>query len=419
MANSAARIQGIDVFLWGQLMGKIGIAQRLAAYTFRYSEEFRASGVQPSPLMMPTTNPETFCFTELTSPTYLRLPGLIADSLPDTFGRRVMKHWFQHRGHDLSSDAALVMLAFMNSRAMGALEFRPSRGGTRTAKPIQIPRLCEQARVLLQGGVPISDSLQDLVTVGSSAGGARPKAVVCWNPRTGRFRSGQTEAPPGFEHWIIKFDLDGVGSSLLGRIEYAYHLMARAAGIEMEDCCLHEEGDRAHFMTRRFDRGPGNTRHHIQTLCAMQHLDPYFQQTSSYIQLFRTIVDLGLPYASLMEAFRRMVFNVLARNQDDHTKNHAFRLKQGCSWELAPAYDLTFVLSRGMKQQMWIGQKLTGITRSDCLKEAERFSIAGKSVIREVEDAIHRWPEFAKLAGLPSEATATIHRDLLAANAGF
>jgi serine/threonine-protein kinase HipA len=151
----------------------------------------------------------------------------------------------------------------------------------------------------------------------------------------------------------------------------------------------------------------------------MQHLDPYYQQTSSYIQLFETIVELRMPYASLVEAFRRMVFNVLARNQDDHTKNHAFRLKQGGAWELAPAYDLTFVLSPGMKQQMWIGQKLTGITRSDCLKEAERFSIAGKSVIREVGDAIRRWPEFAKLAGLPSEATATIHRELLAANAGF
>jgi serine/threonine-protein kinase HipA len=252
--------------------------------------------------------------------------------------------------------------------------------------------------------------LRHIIEVSTSAGGARAKAVIAWNPKTEEIRSGQLEVPPGFEHWLLKFDgmgkdLDRGASRAYGRIEYAYHLMATAAGIHMSECRLLQENGRAHFMTRRFDREDGNVRHHIQTLCAIAHLDYKKKGANSYAQLFDTMVRLGLPYEQKEEAFRRMVFNVMARNCDDHTKNFAFRLRQGHLWELTPAYDVTFAHS---PKSEWTSQHLMSVNgrfkdfrEDDLLVEADRFAVGtAPRVIDQVRQAVLAWPSFAARAGV-------------------
>jgi serine/threonine-protein kinase HipA len=303
----------------------------------------------------------------------------------------------------------------MGKRGMGALEFRPQRGpATRTATAFELGDLVSTARQALTGQwISASDTaaaLRTIIEVGTSAGGARAKAVVAWNPTTQEMRSGQVDAPEGFEHWLLKFDGMGrdreLGASQdYGRIEFAYHRMARACGITMTDCRLLEENGRAHFMTRRFDREGRNHKHHVQTLCAMAHLDFRRRGTNSYAQLFQCIRQLGLPREDLVEAFRRMVFNVLARNCDDHTKNISFRLRQGEKWRLAPAYDMTFAHNpRGEwtnQHLMSVNGKFKDFTRDDLLAEADRFAIGeARSIIDEVGKATARWREFATEAGV-------------------
>jgi serine/threonine-protein kinase HipA len=296
---------------------------------------------------------------------------------------------------------------------MGALQFKPARGpGTQHAIALELSELVETARKAMQGDLDGDDhaqaALRQIIEVGTSAGGARAKAVIAWNPTTNEIRSGQLAVPEGFEHWLLKFDGMGkdfeLGASQdYGRIEYAYHLMARSAGIRMNDCRLLEENGRAHFMTRRFDREGRNVRHHVQTLCAIAHLDYKKKGTNSYAQLFDTLVRLNLPYEDKEEAFRRMVFNVMARNCDDHTKNFSFRLREGFMWELAPAYDVTFAHN---PQGEWTSQhlmsvngKFKGFTESDLLTEADRFAIGtGARVIQKVRKSVLDWPTFAAKA---------------------
>jgi serine/threonine-protein kinase HipA len=254
--------------------------------------------------------------------------------------------------------------------------------------------------------------------VGTSAGGARAKAVVAWNPQTNEIISGQLDAPPGFEHWLLKFDGMGVDTELgatrdYGRIEYAYHLMAQQAGLNMTQCRLLKENGRAHFMTRRFDREDGLVRHHMQTLCAMSHLDYKKKGVNSYSQLFQTISELGLPYKDTEEAFRRMAFNVLARNCDDHTKNFSFRLRQGHAWELAPAYDVTFAHNPNgewtHQHLMSVNGKFKDFTAADLLAEASRFGIGtARRVLGEVQGAIKGWWKFAESAGVTTAVAADI-----------
>ena len=311
--------------------------------------------------------------------------------------------------------SAIDRLGYMSNRAMGALQFRPARGpGTQHAFAIHLRELVDTARKAVHGDFDGDDhtqiALRQIIEVGTSAGGARAKAVIAWNRKSEEIRSGQLEVPAGFEHWLLKFD--GMGKDLdlgvsqdYGRIEYAYHLMATAAGIQMTECRLLEENGRAHFMTRRFDRDDGNMRHHIQTLCAMAHLDYKKKGTNSYAQLFDTMARLGLPYEQKEEAFRRMVFNVMARNCDDHTKNFAFRLRQGHPWELTPAYDVTFAHS---PRSEWTAQHLLSVngkfkdfTEDDLLVEADRFAIGtAPRVIQQVRRAILAWQTFGARAGL-------------------
>lgn len=416
-------VSRIDVHLWGTFIGAAALDPKIGFYAFRYDDKFRTQGIEPAPLQMPTSKDQTFIFPSLQERTYHRLPALLNDSLPDRFGNALIDKALSSLGVAKEAITPLDRLAYLGSRAMGALQFKPPRGEVKNATAIQLRDLVDEARQAIHGNLDRnggSQGLQHIISVGISAGGARPKAVVCWNPKTQEFRSGQFDAPPGFEHWLLKFD--GIENGQLGepcnqgRIEYAYYLMAKAAGIHMTSCRLHEEGGRAHFMTQRFDRGEGSTRHHVQTLCAMGHRDFRQMGAYSYSQFFDIIQQLRLPDSALEQAFRCIAFNVMARNLDDHTKNFSFLHKQGASWDLSPAYDINYahdpVGARKHQHFLAVNGKHDGITRIDLLQEAERFSVGGaKTILAEVRAAVEQWGEFAKKAGIPSQKVDEICKE--------
>jgi serine/threonine-protein kinase HipA len=418
----------VEVYLWGERVGVVALDPTYGFYAFRYTPEFQASGLEPSPIHMPTTVDRTFLFTDLPVETYKRLPAMLADALPDDFGNALIDRWMLDHGIRAQDITAIDRLAYMSNRAMGALQFKPARGpGTRRAIALHLSELVNTARKAVHGDFDADGharaALHQIIEVGTSAGGARAKAVIAWNRTTEEIRSGQLEAPPGFEYWLLKFDGMGkdfeLGASQdYGRIEYAYHLMATAAGIHMNECRLLHENGRAHFMTRRFDREEGHVRHHIQTLCAVAHLDYKKKGTNSYAQLFDIMVRLGLPYEQKEEAFRRMVFNVMARNCDDHTKNFAFRLRQGHPWELTPAYDVTFAHNpRGewtSQHLMSVNGKFKDFTQDDLLAEADRFAIGtAPRVIDQVRQAVLSWASFATRAGVSARELERIRALLL------
>ena len=420
--------RAIEVKIWNQTVGAVAADPTMGAYVFEYTASWRKQGIELSPVLLPTTGAQSsFVFSHLAE-SFKQLPGLISDALPDDFGNALIDAWMAQRGVPKSSITALDRLAYMGRRGLGALEFHPAKGSaSESQKPLEMQSLVEAARHALHGklagDVHAQAALSNIIRVGTSAGGARAKAVLAWNPRTQEIRSGQFEVAPGFEHWLLKFD--GVGKDLelgttadYGRIEYAYFLMAsRGAGIEMSPCRLLEENGRAHFMTKRFDR-EGNRKHHLQSLCALQHLDYQQRATHAYEQFFLLIHQLDLGDAALAEAFRRMVFNVLARNCDDHTKNFGFRLQQGGEWELAPAYDVTHAYN---PQGEWTYQHLMSVNgrfkdiqRTDLLAVAARFSVpSAKPIIEEVKAAIARWPEFAEEAGVPLDKQSKIDADFV------
>lgn len=420
-------VNRVDVLLWGQHIGTVALDPGYGFYSFGYTDEFMLSGIEPSPLSMPLSD-ETYIFTDLPVATYKRLPSMLSDSLPDDFGNALIDKFMADQGVDAQEVTALDRLAYMGNRAMGALMFKPTKGPA-AQKPtaIQLGSLVEQARKAVTGVIDedhTSAALRSIIEVGTSAGGARAKAVIAINPETHEMRSGQLDAPDGFEHWLLKFDGMGsdqeLGSSQdYGRIEYAYHLMARAAGIDMTDCSLLTEGGRAHFMTKRFDREAGNGRHHLQTLCAMAHLDYKKKGTNAYAQFFLTIDRLGLPAYEKEEAFRRMVFNIMARNCDDHTKNHSFILREGSTnWALSPAYDVTFAHNpKGEwtnQHLMSVNGKFSGFNIEDVLTEATRFRVEqAKDIVYQVREALKQWPDFAHKAKLPEKEMHFIRQQLL------
>ncbi len=424
--GAAARytpVERVDVYLWGERIGAVALDPAYGFYAFRYTEEFRHGGVEPAPLEMPLAADRTFLFTDLPVETYRRLPALLADALPDDFGNALIDRWMADHGISAADVTPLDRLAYMSHRAMGALEFRPARGpATRQASVIEMGELVSEARKALAGTIDADDharaALRSIIEVGTSAGGARAKAVIAWNRTSGEIRSGQFAAPPGFEQWLLKFDGMGQDRDLgasqdYGRIEYAYHLMAQAAGLHMAECRLLEENGRAHFMTRRFDRGEGDERHHVQTLCAMGHLDYKKKGANSYAQLFDVMRRLGLPYEEREEAFRRMVFNVMARNCDDHSKNFSFRLRRQHGWELAPAYDVTFAHSPTSEwtreHLLAVNGKFQGFTEADLTTEAERLALGtAPGVITRVREAIGSWKSYAARAGLRAQQVGQI-----------
>lgn len=406
-------VQAVEVRLWGKTVGAVALDPRLGYYAFEYDPKFIATGIDLAPLAMPLTSAgEPFVFTDLPELTYKRLPAMLADALPDDFGNALIDTWMAGKGVAKSAITALDRLAYMGKRGMGALEFRPTRGphvASHTA--IKLSKLVDSARLAVHGEIDSDQhagaALAQIIQVGTSAGGARAKATIAWNPQTDEIRAGQFDVDEGFEHWLLKFDGMGADNELgssqdYGRIEFAYYLMAQAAGIEMMPSRLLEENGRAHFMTRRFDRD-GNDKHHMQTLCAMAHLDFKQKATHDYNQLFLVISQLKLGHAALESAFRRMLLNVMAANCDDHSKNFSFMLRQGGHWELAPAYDVTHAYNPNgewtYQHLMSVNGQFSGISRADCLTVADRFGIgSAPKLISQVAAAVKRWPEFATRA---------------------
>ena len=414
----------IEVRAWGATVGGVSIDPGLGYYVFEYDPKWQARGIELAPLTMPISQ-SLHVFPLLPEATYKRLPAMLADALPDDFGNALIDAWMAREGVPKSAITPLDRLAYLGARGMGALEFRPTRGPRhRKATAVAISRLVVSARNALSGKFDgdreTEAAITNLIQVGTSAGGARAKAVIAWNSQTHEIRSGQLPADPGFDYWLLK--LDGVGKDselgtggFYGRIEYAYYLMAQAAGITMFESRLLEENDRAHFMTRRFDRQNGS-KQHIQTLCAMQHLDFKQRGTHDYNQYFQAIAALKLPETALEEGFRRMVFNVLAANCDDHTKNLSFLMDESGKWQLAPAYDVTHAYNpKGewtYQHLMSVNGKFQGITRADLEAVGDRFLIPGyRRIIKSVSEAVGRWPEFAGAAGLPPAEIQRVRED--------
>jgi serine/threonine-protein kinase HipA len=420
----------IEARAWGQRVGAVALDPRLGYYAFAYAPAWRRTGIELAPLTLPlNASQSVFIFPNLPEATFHRLPGTLADAIPDAFGNALIDAWMAKHGIAKNEITALDRLAYMGKRGMGALEFKPAHGSHReSAAPLEMKSLVEEARKVIQGNLSVDGEAQaalaNILRVGTSAGGVRTKAVIAWNPGTNIIRSGQFDVAPGFEHWILKFDGVGKDAELgtgadYGRIEYAYYLMAKQAGIEMSPCRLLEESDRAHFMTRRFDREVVNgttIKHHIQTLCAMDHLDFKQRGTHAYAQLFMVVVRLGLGDTAIGQVFRRMSFNVMARNCDDHTKNFAFRLQQGADWQLAPAYDVTHAYNpKGewtYQHLMSVNGKFNDITRDDLLQDADRFGVRRpKDQLADVRAALENWPGFAKQAGLSTTTSDRVAAD--------
>jgi serine/threonine-protein kinase HipA len=408
-------VHAIEVRIWGKTVGAVALDPKLGYYAFEYDPRFITSGIELAPLTMPLAQArEPVIFADLQELTFKRLPALLADALPDDFGNNLIDAWMAGKGVPKSQVTSLDRLAYMGKRGTGALEFRPARSPASVGSTaIKLSRLIESARSAVHGEIGsdylVKAALAQIIQVGTSAGGARAKAAIAWNPTTDEIRSGQFDVEPGFEHWLLKFDGMGAdremgGSQDYGRIEYAYSLMARAAGIAMSPSRLLEEGGRAHFMTRRFDRD-GNKKHHLQTLCAMAHMDYKQKASHDYNQLFLTIQRLLPGYHALEEACRRMAFNVMAANCDDHTKNISFMLREGKEWELAPAYDVTHAHNpQGewtRQHLMAVNGKFSGISRNDLLAVADRFGIGtAPQVLMQVGEAVSAWPDFAAQAGV-------------------
>ncbi len=427
-----------EVKIWGKLAGAVAWDEETSYATFEYDPRFMQLGWDLSPLKMPIGSASRlFSFPELhrskTSEynTFKGLPGLLADALPDKYGNQLINLWLAQQGRPQDSMNPVEMLCFIGARGMGALEFEPAVfKGTKRTFSIEIDSLVAITQKILDKREAFTTNLNkeeeqavsEILKIGTSAGGARPKAVIAWNEKSGEVKSGQSKAPKGFEHWLIK--LDGVSDVQLGsshgygRVEMAYYNMANACGIEMMPSRLLEENGRAHFMTKRFDREGNEEKHHVQTFCALKHFDYNFTNSFSYEQLFQCMRELKLSYADAEQMFRRMVFNVIARNCDDHTKNFSFLLKQGGKWELSPAYDLCHAYRPGSE---WVSQhalsingKRNEITKADLLVIGESIRCKKASeIIDAINDTVNQWKVFANDVNINTKLRDEIAKTLL------
>ncbi len=424
----------INVSIWGKKVGTIAMSPRIGYYVFAYDPSFVKTGIELSPIHMPLAT-DPYVFSYLPELTYQRLPAMIADSLPDKFGNDLIDSYMKQKGLNTSQISVLDRLAYMGKRAMGALEFHPTRGGVKANHTaIDMKKLVEAARKAVHGNIDTDHiaeaSLKQIIQVGTSAGGARAKAVVAFNEATQEIRAGQFDVEDGFEHWLLKFDGMGADKGLgktenHGRIEFSYYQMALQAGINMEPCRLLEENGRAHFMTKRFDR-TGNQKHHVQTLCAMDHMDFKSMNTYDYSQIFVLLDNLGFDYEAKEEVFRRMCFNVMAANCDDHSKNFAFILKEGESWQLAPAYDVAYAFNPDgqwtYQHFMSVSGQYGNITVDHLLAVAQRFAIGtGPQVLSQVRDAVAGWVDIARANNIPEAEVQEVgkHHKLLDAPFGY
>jgi serine/threonine-protein kinase HipA len=421
------------VKIWGQQVGAVAWDDQTGLASFEYDTTFKNLNWELSPLKMPINSGRgVFSFPELKQgkndlyDTFKGLPGLLADVLPDRYGNELINLWLAQQGRPLNSMNPVEMLCFIGTRGMGAMEFEPANFNVnKSSFSIEMDSLVDIAKKMLSQKVSFQTNLKkydeqaimQIITIGTSAGGARPKAVIAYNEKSGEVRSGQTIAPKGFEHWLLK--LDGVSDVQLGasdgygRVEMAYYNMAISCGIDMMPSMLFEENGRAHFMTKRFDREQGDIKHHMQTLCAINHFDYNSVTSFSYEQLFQTMRELSLSYADAEQMFRRMVFNVISRNCDDHTKNFAFRLKKEGKWELAPAYDLCHAYR---PNHQWVSQhalsingKRKDINKSDLLVIGNSIHCKrAAEIVDEIESIVMNWDRFASEVGVSKELIEAI-----------
>jgi serine/threonine-protein kinase HipA len=411
------------VHLWGRQIGAVSLDAGRHTAAFEYDPAFVRSGIQLSPLMMPLAE-TVYSFPALSPASFHGLPGLLADSLPDKFGNALIDAWLATQGRKPEGFDAVERLLYTGSRGMGALEFKPAKGPrARAPHAVDIDALVALASEVLSHRqdlqVSFADShkreaLKEILRVGTSAGGARAKAIIAWNPQTNDVRSGQVPAGPGYSYWILKFD--GVRANRdkelddpkgFGAVEFAYYKMAVAAGITMAECRLLEENNRRHFMTKRFDRPDGGGKLHMQSLAALAHFDFNAAGAHSYEQAFQVIRRLGLPMAALEEQFRRMAFNIVARNQDDHVKNIAFLMDKTGAWHLSPAFDVTYSYNPGglwtAQHQMSVNGKRDGFSFEDFTAVARVVGLKrgrDKAIVQEVRDAVSTWARLAADVGI-------------------
>ncbi|MGB5030546.1 MAG: type II toxin-antitoxin system HipA family toxin [Saprospiraceae bacterium] len=425
-----------EIKIWDEWFGSVRWDESQQLGYFQYDTKFIQKGWDLSPLKMPISQgTQIYSFPELrigrneTLDTFKGLPGLLADALPDKYGNRLISTWLAQQGRTENSMNPVEKLCFIGTRGMGALEFEPATIKTSTRNfSLEFDGLVELAKKMLHDREGFlthlskdeEKAMMEILKIGTSAGGARPKAVIAYNRKTGEIKSGQGSIPKGFEHWLLK--LDGVSgeqfgeSSGWGRVEYAYYLMAKDCKIEISECRLLEENGRAHFMTKRFDRD-GNIKHHTQSLCGMQHYDFNDMYGYSYEQVFQTMRLLYLTYPEAEQMFRRMVFNVLATNFDDHTKNFSFILKKDDRWRLAPAYDLCFSFDPTNhwvnKQTLSINGKRLEITKEDLMTIAKNNNIKkGDKIIDEMNSIIKSWTTYASQANVNNVLKKKINNNL-------
>ena len=409
-----------EVMLWGTKIGTVAFDDNSGLGSFEYDPAFLTSGIEVSPIAMPLSR-RVYTFPELARQSFHGLPGLLSDSLPDKFGNAVIDAWLRSRGRSPESFNPVERLCYTGSRGMGALEYVPARGPSATeSERIEIDKLVQLASQVLRSREKMhvsagENAMQEIIKVGSSAGGARAKAVIAWNEHTGDIRSGQIEAGKGYDYWLMKFDgvsgngdKEGEDAPQYTRIEYGYYLMASDAGIAMSDCRLYEEQGRFHFMTRRFDReAKTGGKLHMQSLGAIAHFDFNQPGVYSYEQAAQVMRRLRISDTEISQFYRRMVFNVLARNQDDHVKNISFLMDRKGIWRLAPAYDVTYAYNPdGMwtgTHQMSINGKRDQITRQDLMDAAKHMGIKqaeAEQAIAAVGESLTRWYDFADKANI-------------------
>lgn len=421
-------VSAISVNLWGQRVCAIAVDEGGQLNT-QFDPQFLKNNLDIAPISLPLEslrqNPNQIRrFNDLPERTFRGLPAFLVDSLPDDFGNALVNQYMASKGILPRDVTVLDRLAYTGKRAMGAFEFEPaSKDIVKNKSALEMSNLVEMARRALTGNLEDSpeQSLQDLLSVGTSAGGARAKAVIAWNPKTNEVFGGQFDAPPGSEHWLLKFDGVGEDTELglsegYGKVEYAYYLMAKAAGIDMTESKLFEENGRSHFMTKRFDR-VGNQKIFYQSLCGLMEMDFKQKGAHDYQQYLRAINALNLGHDALSQAFRRIAFNIMARNCDDHTKNFGFLMGADGMWSLAPAYDVMYAYN---PKGEWTYQHLCGIsgkfdghTRADLLALAKQFDIKNAALILDqVQSAVGSWKVFAQEAGVGSQLTNEVQSNL-------
>jgi serine/threonine-protein kinase HipA len=425
-----------EVKLWGSMIGVVALGDDNIVSSFQYTSDFVKNGIEIAPLTMPLRL-KPYCFPDLSHGTFHGLPGLLADSLPDKFGTILIDTWLASKDHSPDDFNAIQRLCYIGNRSTGALEFSPFTDPsviTSQELPIDILVTLTSAILSQRGQVPSiildqPEAFKQLLLVGTSAGGARAKAVIAWNKTSNEIRSGHDAAPPGFSYWLLKFDgvsgnKDKESEDTDGycAIEYAYYLMAQDAGIQMEECRLLEENNRRHFMTRRFDRTSDGEKIHMLSLGALAHFDFNNPAAHSYEQAFEVMCRMGLPMNQLEQLFIRMVFNIIAVNHDDHVKNIAFLMNKYGTWELSPAFDITYSYNpKGRwtsRHQMSMNHKRDGFTLRDFQECGHRISLKKwkvAEIIESVGSVINQWLYYAENAGVTTawaEHIQQMHRKI-------